>query len=244
MTSELELTNIEAGYKGTDVLRGISLTIKPGECVGVLGPNGAGKSTLLKTISGQLRLRAGTSTLDGQDTTSWRANRIARAGVRWVGDPRPIYPSLSVDENLEIGGTILRSRVAENRERVFELLPAIRDKRQERAGSLSGGQQQMLAIGQALMSEPRYLCLDEPSLGLAAHVITSLSELIARLAESGVGILWAEQFPKIILARSNNVIVLGAGKIVLSGPPESISPTDLERAYLGQFDALSEKNAL
>ncbi|MCU1481307.1 MAG: Polyamine-transporting ATPase [Subtercola sp.] len=232
--SDLVLKNIVAGYKGTDVLREIDLEVKPGMCIGVLGANGAGKSTLLRTISGQLKIRGGSRTLGDLDTTNWRAHKVARAGVRWVGDPRPIYPSLTVEENLDIGGTIIRSRVPEKRDWVYNLLPVLAEKRNERGASLSGGQQQMLAIGQALMSEPTFLCLDEPSLGLAAQVITSLSELIGQLAASGVGIVWAEQFPEVAMKRCTDIVVLGAGKVVLSGPPSAISSEALEAAYLGK----------
>jgi branched-chain amino acid transport system ATP-binding protein len=233
MTNELVLSDIVSGYKGTEVLRGIDLTVRPGECVGVLGANGAGKSTLLKTISGQVRLRSGKRVIDDKDTTPWRPFKIARAGVRWIGDPRPVYRSLTVEENLVIGASALRSRFDQNRDRVFELMPMLKTKRNERGGSLSGGQQQMLAIGQALMSEPRYLCLDEPSLGLAVTVINDLSALIGNLAQSGVGIVWAEQFPEVALKRCTSVIVLGAGRIVLQGEPGEISREKLENAYLG-----------
>jgi branched-chain amino acid transport system ATP-binding protein len=233
MSNELKLTEIIAGYKGTEVLRGIDLTVRPGDCVGVLGANGAGKSTLLKAISGQVRIRAGQRELDGNDITSWRPFRVARAGVRWIGDPRPIYRSLTVEENLVIGASALRSRFDENRDRVYSLMPMLKSKRNEKGGSLSGGQQQMLSIGQALMSEPRYLCLDEPSLGLAVTVINDLSALIGNLASDGVGIIWAEQFPEVALKRCTQVIVLGAGKIVLSGAPKEISRDQLEHAYLG-----------
>jgi len=231
--TELVLTDVTSGYKGTDVLRGIDLTVKPGDCIGVLGANGAGKSTLLRTISGQVRIRSGSRVLDGNDITGWRPYKVARAGVRWLGDPRPIYRSLTVEENLVIGASALRNRFETNRDRVFDLMPMLRDKRNERGGSLSGGQQQMLAIGQALMSEPRFLCLDEPSLGLAVTVINDLSGLIGELADSGVGIIWAEQFPEVALRRCTHVIVLGAGRIVLDGPPSDISREQLEDAYLG-----------
>jgi len=236
MTS-LDLVDVEAGYKGTDVLRGISLSVAQGDCVAVLGPNGAGKSTLLRSISGQLKLRAGRRIVDGVDTTGWRTHRVARAGVRWVGDPRPIYPSLSVHENLAIGGAVRRSDIEQRRAWVYDLMPLLHEKRRDPAGSLSGGQQQMVAIGQALMSSPQYLCLDEPSLGLASVVVHTLSELIRNLADAGVGVVWAEQFPEVALSRSNKAVVIAAGKVVLSGPPAELSRDQLEAAYLGQLRA-------
>jgi len=231
--SELAVTGIFAGYGGTDVLRDVTLDVSPGQCVAVLGPNGAGKSTLLKVLSGQLRVREGTRTIDGADVTSWRPYKAARAGVRWVGEPRPIYPSLTVEENLAIGGVVARREIKEATERVYRLLEALRPKRHDRAGSLSGGQQQMLAIGQALMSNPHYLCLDEPSLGLAPVVFGEVARLISDLAEHGVGIVWAEQFPEIAKARSTHVVVLSAGAVIASGPPGEISDAQLEAAYLG-----------
>jgi branched-chain amino acid transport system ATP-binding protein len=231
--TEMVLTGIEAGYKGTDVLRGIDLTVLPGDCIGVLGPNGAGKSTLLKTISGQLKVRSGSRVIDGVDTTSWPSHRVARAGVRWTGDPRPIFRDLTIAENLEIGASTLKSSYAERSQFVFDLLPVLAERRTAKAATLSGGQQQMLAIGQALMSNPRYLCLDEPSLGLAVHVINSLSEVIGGLAEAGVGIVWAEQFPEVALKRCNRIIVISAGQVVLEDSPSNISSEQLERAYLG-----------
>ena len=232
--SEMVLSGIEAGYKGTDVLRGISLTVAPGDCIGVLGPNGAGKSTLLKTISGQLRVRSGSRVIDGVDTTAWGPHRVTRAGVRWTGDPRPVFRDLTVHENLEIGASTLKGSFAERSQFVYDLLPVLAEKRSVKAATLSGGQQQMLAIGQALMSNPRYLCLDEPSLGLAVHVINTLSEVIGNLARAGVGIVWAEQFPEVALKRCSRIIVISAGKVVLEEAPSRISTQDLEHAYLGK----------
>lgn len=215
------------------MLRGVSLTVAPGECVAVLGPNGAGKSTLLRVLSGQLAVREGSRSVNGVDVTSWRPHEAARAGVRWVGDPRPIYPSLTVDENLAIGGVIARDGIEAQTSKVYQLLPALQAKRTDRAVSLSGGQQQMLAIGQALMSRPKYLCLDEPSLGLAPVVFAEVARLITELVAEGVGVVWAEQFPEVAKARSTQVVVLSAGIVVASGSPDQISDEQLEAAYLG-----------
>jgi branched-chain amino acid transport system ATP-binding protein len=227
-----------AGYKRTDVLRGITTSVRPGECVAILGPNGAGKSTLLRAISGQLKLRAGRRLLDDEDITGWRTYKIARGGVRWVGEPRPIFPTLTVEENLAVGGITQRSSIDEQTQHVYDLLPALKDKHGERAASLSGGQQQMLAIGQALMTKPRYLCLDEPSLGLAPAVVTMVAELIGELASRGVGILWAEQFPRVALSRSTHALVLSAGRVLSSGPAEELNRDTLEAAYLGKAAAV------
>ena len=231
--SELTVDGISAGYAGTDVLRGVSVSVAPGECVAVLGANGAGKSTLLKVLSGQLKIRSGTRTIDGDNVKAWSPHRAARSGVRWIGEPRPIYPSLSVAENLEVGGLTARSSIDGQRQRVYELLPALYEKRTHRAASLSGGQQQMLAIGQALMSKPRYLCLDEPSLGLSPAMVNTVAQLVSDLVGEGVGAVWAEQFPEVAKAHCTKLIVLRAGVVVTHGQPETITSDELERAYLG-----------
>ena len=229
----LAIDNVFSGYGGTDVLRDVTFAVSPGECVGVLGPNGAGKSTLLKVLSGQLKVRKGERQLDGHDVNSWSPHEAARRGVRWVGEPRPIYPGLTVEENLYVGGVTMRAIIAEQLELVFQLLPALREKRSSRAGRLSGGQQQMLAIGQALMSRPRYLCLDEPSLGLAPVMVAAVAELVSELVAGGVGVVWAEQFPELTRSQSTELVVLGGGSIVAAGPPDRITEAELERAYLG-----------
>jgi len=231
--STLELQKVHAGYKGTDVLRDVDLVLREGACIGLLGPNGAGKSTLLKVVSGQLKARAGKRTLDDADSGRWRAYKMARMGVRWVGEPRPIFPSLTVRENLAIGGIIERDLIAERTERVYGLLPALKEKQSARGASLSGGQQQMLAIGQALMSEPRFLCLDEPSIGLAPHVISTIADLISSLAAQGVGILWAEQFPEVAVSHCTELMVLSGGRVVAKGQTTEISQEQIHAAYLG-----------
>jgi branched-chain amino acid transport system ATP-binding protein len=231
--SGVELKKVHAGYKGTDVLRDIDLKLREGACVGLLGPNGAGKSTLLKVVSGQLKVRSGERTLDDVDSGRWRAHKMARMGIRWVGEPRPIFPSLTVRENLAIGGIIDRDKIAERTERVYSLLPALKEKQSARGASLSGGQQQQLAIGQALMTEPRFLCLDEPSIGLAPHVISTIAELISSLAAQGVGILWAEQFPEVAVSHCTELIVLSGGRVVATGESNEVSQDTIHSAYLG-----------
>jgi branched-chain amino acid transport system ATP-binding protein len=231
--SELSLSEVWAGYAGTDILRAVSLAVSPGECVGVLGPNGAGKSTLLKVLSGQLKVRSGVRELDGRDVKSWAPYQAARDGVRWVGEPRPVYPGLTVRENLEIGGIRARGNTNRNMAEIYELLPVLHEKRDARAASLSGGQQQQLAIGQALMSKPRFLCLDEPSLGLSPAMVVEVTHLITRLVSDGVGVVWAEQFPEIARAHSTKLVVLSAGVVLASGSVADVQLADIERAYLG-----------
>jgi branched-chain amino acid transport system ATP-binding protein len=233
MSDSLELDQVIAGYKGSDILRGISVSIRPGDVVAVLGSNGVGKSTLLRAVSGQLRLRGGTRTIDGADASGLQAHQFARRGVRWLGDPRPIYTALTVEENLAVGGSVNRKRLKERREWVYDFVPILRERRTQKAASLSGGQQQLLALAQALMSEPKYLCLDEPSLGLAPLMIEQVAKLVTELAASGVGVIWAEQFPEVAIKRATQLLVLSAGRVALAGPPDTISAQQLEAAYLG-----------
>jgi branched-chain amino acid transport system ATP-binding protein len=230
---DLSVESVVAGYGGTDVLRSLTLGVSRGECVGVIGPNGAGKSTLLKTITGQLRVRSGARFLLGQDVSRWNAHRLAAVGVRWVGEPRPIFPSLSVRENLEIGGITRRSDLEPQLKHVYELLPVLGERQHERAARLSGGQQQMLAIGSALMSAPSFLCLDEPSIGLAPSIVQDISQLVSDLAAQGVGVIWAEQFLDVILSRCTTVALIRSGQIVTSGPTGQFSREVLEDAYFG-----------
>ncbi|HEX3899639.1 MAG TPA: ATP-binding cassette domain-containing protein [Mycobacteriales bacterium] len=231
--SDLVIESVVAGYGGTDVLRGVSLTVRQGECVGIIGPNGAGKSTLLKVISGQLRIRSGHRRLLGKDATSWPAYRMAAAGVRWVGEPRPIFPSLTVRENLEIGGMTRRGVWDEQFKRVCELLPVLGQRQQETAAQLSGGQQQMLAIGSALMSAPSFLCFDEPSIGLAPSVVNVIAELVSQLVSEGVGVVWAEQFLDVVLPRCSTVALLRSGEVVERGATSEFTRERLEDAYFG-----------
>jgi branched-chain amino acid transport system ATP-binding protein len=233
MSDSLELDQVIAGYKGSDILRGISVSIRPGDVVAVLGSNGVGKSTLLRAVSGQLRLRGGTRTIDGADASGLQAHQFARRGVRWLGDPRPIYTALTVEENLAVGGSVNRKRLKERREWVYDFVPILKERRTQKAASLSGGQQQLLALAQALMSEPKYLCLDEPSLGLAPLMIEQVAKLVTELAASGVGVIWAEQFPEVAITRATQLLVLSAGRVALAGPPDTISAQQLEAAYLG-----------
>lgn len=229
----LAVRELWAGYAGTDILRGISIDVPRGVCVALLGPNGVGKSTLLRVLSGQLRAWRGTITLDGAPAIRAGADQLARGGVRWTGEPKPIYPNLTVRENLEIGGLTVRARFDERFAAVHEMLPLLGSFGNARAGELSGGQQQILAIGQALMSDPKYLLLDEPSLGLAPAIVESLAEIIARLTGTGIGILWAEQFPRVAVAHAERVALLQRGQIVIATETVRLTTSDLERAYLG-----------
>jgi branched-chain amino acid transport system ATP-binding protein len=231
--ADLSLESAVAGYGGTDVLHGLSVGVSSGECLGIVGPNGAGKSTLLKALTGQLRIRSGTRVLLGQDVGRWPAHRLAAEGVRWVGEPRPIFPSLTVRENLEIGGITRRNGIESHLMRIYELLPILYERRDERAARLSGGQQQMLAIGSALMSSPRFLCLDEPSIGLAPSIVEQVADLVSRLVTQGVGVIWAEQFLDIILARCTTVALVRSGGIAVSGPTSEFTREFLEDAYFG-----------
>jgi branched-chain amino acid transport system ATP-binding protein len=189
---------------------------------------------MLRAITGQLRLRSGELHIGDRNATKWPAFQVARSGVRWVGEPRPLVATLTVQENLEIGGITRRGDLQENMEKLWTRLPLLYERRHDRAGSLSGGQQQLLAIGQAMMSQPTFLCLDEPSLGLAPQVIVDVGELIDSLVAQGVGVLWAEQFPRLLLEHCSIAIVMHAGSIAYAGPASELSDELLEAAFFGE----------
>jgi branched-chain amino acid transport system ATP-binding protein len=228
------LEGAHAGYGGTNVLRGISLAIKQGECVGILGANGAGKSTLLRVMTGQIRLREGSLMIDDLVASHWHAFKFVRAGIRWVGEPRPIVAGLTVEENLELGGITNRALIREETERLWTRLPLLYDRRGVRAGALSGGQQQMLAIGQALMSRPDFLFLDEPSMGLSPQMTEHVAVLIDGLVKDGVGILWAEQFPRLLLEHCSTAVVMHAGSVAYKGDASQLTDAALEQAFFGE----------
>jgi branched-chain amino acid transport system ATP-binding protein len=230
----LSIRGLCAGYGGTDVLHDVEIDIVPGEVVALLGANGAGKSTLLRVMSGQLRPRTGEWTIRGEAANRWRPDKVARSGVRWIGEPKPVYPNLTVGENLSIGGLTAQGDTAEQREWIHEILPILSERRRELAGRLSGGQQQLLAIGQALMSKPAFLLLDEPSLGLAPVMVETMASTITLMAERGIGVLWAEQFPRVALAHAQRVAVMQRGRIRVAAQASEVSAATLEEVYLGR----------
>ena len=231
----LDVRDLRAGYGETEVLRGIDLRIAQGEIVAVLGSNGVGKSTLNRTLSGVLRARGGSISFEGHDLSHERPQAIVARGLIHVPEGRRVFPNLSVGENLDLGsyrrGARNRGR---NRERVFSIFPRLYERRAQRAGTLSGGEQQMLAIGRGLMAEPRLMIMDEPSLGLSPILVEELFALIRRINGDGVSILLVEQNVVQSLELANRAYILAEGKFVMSGRAEDIgADPELKRAYLG-----------
>jgi branched-chain amino acid transport system ATP-binding protein len=231
----LEVSNLVAGYGAADVLRGIDLAVAAGEIVAVLGGNGAGKSTLNRTISGVLPARAGAIRFDGAAIEGEAPSEIVARGLIHVPEGRRIFPNLSVKDNLDLGSyRRARARRAANRERVFAIFPRLRDRLHQRAGTLSGGEQQMLAIGRGLMAEPRLLILDEPSLGLSPILVEELFGLIGRIGREGLAVLRVEQNVVESLEVAHRAYILEQGRFALSGTAAEIAADpQLKRAYLG-----------
>ena len=231
----LEVRDLRGGYGGAEVLRGITLSIAAGEIVGVLGSNGAGKSTLNNTLCGFLPATAGEIRFDGRDITRARSTDIVAAGLIQIPEGRRVFPNLSVAENLELGCYRRGSgRRAANLDRVYALFPRLKERLAQRAGTLSGGEQQMLAIGRGMMGEPRLLILDEPSLGLSPLLIEEMFALIRRLHDEGLAILLVEQNVGQSLEIADRTYVLENGAVVFAGAPgELLANGDLKRAYLG-----------
>ena len=231
----LEVRDLRGGYGPVEVLRGITLNVQAGEIVAVLGSNGAGKSTLNNTVCGLYPAFGGTVRFEGTDISRARHTDIVAAGLIQVPEGRRIFPNLDVMENLELGSYRRgRARRAVNLERVFGIFPRLRERTRQRAGTLSGGEQQMLAIGRGLMGEPRLLILDEPSLGLSPLLVEELFALIAKLNADGLAILLVEQNVGQSLEIARRAYVMENGVISFEGTPtQLLANAELKRAYLG-----------
>lgn len=233
----LEVENIHTYYGNIHALKGISLAVEKGEIVTLIGANGAGKSTTLKTISGLLRPRHGSIRLDGEDLTHYPPHEIVAKGVVQVPEGRRVFARLTVMENLEMGAFACtdRQKINANLERIFVLFPRLKERRHQVAGTLSGGEQQMLAISRALMANPRVLLLDEPSMGLAPVLVDSIFDTIQRLHASGTTILLVEQNARMALQVASRGYVLQTGEIVLHDTAKDLLKSDLVRkSYLGE----------
>jgi len=235
MAELLGIAGLHAGYGPTEILRGVSLAVNDGEIVAVLGSNGAGKSTLNRAISGVVRPWHGAIRFAEKQIERARPATIVAQGLIHVPEGRRIFPNMSVAENLDLGCyRRARGRRAQNRERVFGIFPRLAERRRQSAGTLSGGEQQMLAIGRGLMAEPRLLILDEPSLGLSPKLVEELFALIKNISREGIALLLVEQNVVQSLEVAQRAYVLDNGAIVLQGSAADVrNDPDLKRAYLG-----------
>ena len=232
----LELRAISAGYGQFTALWDVSLRVDGGEAVAVVGPNGAGKTTLLRVISGLIAPRSGALTFDGAELAGRPAHQIVGHGIAHVPEGRRLFPALTVADNLKMGAFLpaARARFAESLERVYALFPVLAERRAQRAGSMSGGEQQMLAIGRALMSRPKIILLDEPSMGLAPVMVLRLFDLIRRIREEGYTILVVEQNVRQVLKLVDRAYLLEVGRIRVEGRAAELSEQDFVRkAYMG-----------
>ncbi len=237
MSTLLRLEAIEAGYGDMTAVRGVSLEVRAGEIVAIIGSNGAGKTTTLRAICGLIPLRSGHVELDGARLAGHTPAAIVAGGLAHVPEGRQLFPTMTVLENLELGARTRESRARrpETLERVFALFPHLAERRRQLAGTLSGGEQQMTAVGRALMACPRLLMLDEPSLGLAPVVVASIFENLARINKDGVTILLVEQNVPRALRLSHRAYVLENGTIALEGPSARLlSDEGIKRAYFGR----------
>jgi len=235
MSALLDIRGLRGGYGRTEVLRGIDLQVNAGEMVALLGSNGAGKSTLNKIVCGLVPAWSGTVRFDGKDLTGAHYRDVVKAGLIQVPEGRKVFPNLSVLENLELGSfTRARERRADNIEKMFHLFPRLRERIAQHAGTMSGGEQQMLAIARGLMAEPVLLILDEPSLGLSPLLVEEMFTLIRELRDGGLAVLLVEQNVGQSLEIADRAYVLENGSVRFSGKPDALLGSDeLRRAYLG-----------
>jgi branched-chain amino acid transport system ATP-binding protein len=210
--SLLSVDSIRGGYGDVDILHGVSLSVAPGEIVVIIGPNGAGKSTAMKAVFGLVRIREGRIVYRDQAITNLRPDQVVRAGICYVPQEHNVFPSLTVEENLDMGAFIRNDDVSKERQTVYELFPALYEKRKQQAGALSGGQRQMVAMGRALMLNPQLILLDEPTAGLAPGIVQQMFENILKINELGVSILMVEQNAKQALKMAHRGYVLTTGR--------------------------------
>ena len=235
MAALLEVKNINVYYGAIHAVKDISFEVNQGEIVTLIGANGAGKTTTLQTVSGLLRSRTGSIELEGKPIQNVPAHKLVAHGLAQVPEGRRVFQQMTVEENLEMGAfTQANSTVAPNLERVFDQFPRLKERRRQIAGTLSGGEQQMLAMGRALMSNPKILMLDEPSMGLAPILVEQIFDIIKRLHQAGTTILLVEQNARMALSVADRGYVLETGRITLTGPGrELLADEAVKKAYLG-----------
>ena len=232
----LELSNIDAGYGAFQALFGVSMTVKAGEAVAVIGANGAGKTTLLRVISGLLPARAGAMSMEGVSLTQIAPHKVISTGIAHVPEGRRLFPRLSVENNLKIGAFIpaARDKFSESLAFVYDLFPRLKERRHQMAGTLSGGEQQMCAIARALMSGPKLILLDEPSMGLAPVIVAQVFDLVRRLSREGYTVLIVEQNVRQVLKIVDRAYLLEVGRLKASGSAQELAASDeIRRAYMG-----------
>ncbi|MDQ0200946.1 ABC transporter ATP-binding protein [Neobacillus ginsengisoli] len=232
----LKINDINVYYGNIHALKGVSLEINEGEIVTLIGANGAGKSTLLQTISGLLKPKNGEITFEGQSISGKVAQAIVKQGLSHVPEGRRVFSNMTVEENLELGAYLRKDKqgIREDFEKVYQLFPRLLERKKQLSGTLSGGEQQMLAMGRALMARPRLLLLDEPSMGLAPLLVKTIFRIIEEINKSGTTILLVEQNANMALSIADRAYVIETGKIVLSGTSEELNQSDqIRSAYLG-----------
>lgn len=235
----LKIRNLEAGYGKLRVLKNVSMHVSAGEIVAIIGANGAGKTTLLGAIAGLVKVSSGEIAFQGEELTRLAAAKIPGRGCVMVPEGRQVFAAMSVEENLLLGGhPLAKAKRSEQKallEHQYQLFPILRQRRAQLAGTLSGGEQQMLAMGRALMSKPSLVMMDEPSTGLAPLIVRSIFEIIVRLRDEGNTVLLVEQNAKAALAIADRGYVLETGKVIIQGPAEDLlANRDVQRAYLGR----------
>ena len=234
----LEVKGLVSGYGPVEAIHGIDLSVGRGETVAIVGANGAGKSTFLRTISGLVPLWSGEVRLEGRNVTALPTHQLAQAGMSHVPEGRKLFKPLDVETNLELGSYLrsngTRQSAADDIDRIYTLFPRLRERRRQIAGTLSGGEQQMVAVGRALMGRPRLMLLDEPSLGLAPQIFAEIFNVLDRVRQEGVSILVVEQNVRLVLQHAQRAYVFQTGKVVLAGTSEELLRNEMVvDAYLG-----------
>jgi ABC-type branched-subunit amino acid transport system ATPase component len=230
----LTVENVVSGYGEMQVLRGVNLTVGHNEIVSIVGPNGAGKSTVMKLVFGLLKPWEGAVTFDGRNISGMAPEKLVKLGLSYVPQVENVFPNLTVEENLDMGGYTRSGSLDQQKERVYELFPRLAERRRQRAGKMSGGERQMVAMGRALMLDPKLLMLDEPSAGLAPLLVDMIFEKVVEVNKAGVAVLMVEQNAKKSLALADRGYVLATGQNQVDGPGEKLlGDPEVARLYLG-----------
>ncbi len=233
----LEVKDLYVNYGAVEAIKGISFTVKPGEIVTLIGANGAGKTTTLHTISGLTKAKSGSITYNGTDLLKTEPSKIITLGIAHVPEGRHVFPEMSVEDNLQMGAYISKNKeqVAESMKDVYEKFPRLKERRKQLAGTLSGGEQQMLAVGRALMSKPGIILMDEPSMGLSPLLVKEVFAIIREIHEAGITVLLNEQNARMALSIADRAYVLETGTISISGDAQELLKDErVKKAYLGQ----------